>query len=214
MLKSIYLSIEEPISHFHGIENPSFNFSELNFRQLNIITANNSNDNKFIIGMLYNYRYNSHKLDLEKVEHSFILSNLNKNNGCYPCEYELSKFEKPSICYRKTFREFFLKGKDINCLTYPENNLSGHEQSNIGNELAEMVESSERQIFMQTNSDHIINAIRVSIKEGVISHRKVKIFHNDTLTKITEIHIDKNGTLSEYPDGLLDEWGNQLTKLI
>ncbi len=214
MLKSIYLSIEEPIKNFHGIQNPSFNFSELNFRQLNIMTAKNSNDNKFIIGMLYNYGNNSHKLDLKKVEYSFILSNLDKNNGYYPCEYELSKFEKPSICYRNTFKEFFMNSKDINCLTYPENNLSGHEQSHIGNVLAEMVESGERQIFLQTNSDHIINAIRVSIKEGVISHRKVRIFHNDTLTKITQIYIDKNGTLSEYPDGLLDEWGNQLTKLL
>jgi hypothetical protein len=32
--------------------------------------------------------------------------------------------------------------------------------------------------------------------------------------KITDIKIDKNGTLSEYPENLLDEWANQLSKLI
>ncbi|MDR1022210.1 MAG: DUF3696 domain-containing protein [Prevotellaceae bacterium] len=33
-------------------------------------------------------------------------------------------------------------------------------------------------------------------------------------SKITQIKVDKNGTLSDYPKDFLDEWSNQLSKLI
>jgi hypothetical protein len=33
-------------------------------------------------------------------------------------------------------------------------------------------------------------------------------------SKVINIEIDRNGTLSDYPDNLLTEWSNQLSKLI
>jgi hypothetical protein len=34
------------------------------------------------------------------------------------------------------------------------------------------------------------------------------------MTRVTEIFIDRHGELSNYPDGLLDEWSNLLGRLI
>ena len=33
-------------------------------------------------------------------------------------------------------------------------------------------------------------------------------------TKITPIKVDKNGELDDYPKDFLDEWSNQLLKLL
>ncbi|MGB0931491.1 MAG: DUF3696 domain-containing protein, partial [Chitinophagales bacterium] len=38
--------------------------------------------------------------------------------------------------------------------------------------------------------------------------------NGEQYSDITPIYIDKNGTLSSYPKGFLDEWGNQISKLI
>ena len=77
------------------------------------------------------------------------------------------------------------------------------------------------QIVIETHSDHILNGIRVAVKEKHISNDKVIAFYFDKVvetseqySKITNIEIDKNGELSDYPKNMLDEWSNQLLKLI
>ena len=37
--------------------------------------------------------------------------------------------------------------------------------------------------------------------------------NNDQETIITDISVDRKGSLSEFPDGLLDEWGVIMTEL-
>ena len=32
-------------------------------------------------------------------------------------------------------------------------------------------------------------------------------------TEVTTINVDKNGELDNYPEGLLDEWGNLMSQL-
>ena len=77
------------------------------------------------------------------------------------------------------------------------------------------------QVFVETHSDHIINGVRVAVKDGKLSAKNVKIFYFDRIldsveqySNIEEIQIDKNGELSNYPKGFLDEWNEQLMKLI
>ena len=77
------------------------------------------------------------------------------------------------------------------------------------------------QIFAETHSDHIINGIRVAVKNKELSTAKAKLFYFDRVldsseqySAVEEILIDKNGELSDYPKSFLDEWNEQLMELI
>jgi predicted ATPase len=76
-------------------------------------------------------------------------------------------------------------------------------------------------IFVETHSDHIINGIRVAVKNNHLDALNAKIFYfdrvldqSDQYSQVEEIRIDKNGELSSYPKAFMDEWNEQLMKLI
>jgi len=73
--------------------------------------------------------------------------------------------------------------------------------------------SNIRWNIIVTNSDHIINRLRVAKKNKEIDELIIE-FHPFESDKVITIEVDKNGTCSKYPIGFLDEWGNQLMKLI
>ncbi len=102
----------------------------------------------------------------------------------------------------------------------PEHNLHPKGQAAVGR-LISRASRNPVQLIVKTHSDHVLNAIRTGIKE----HPPLKdgtvlfFFSNDVsegtrYTSVTDIKIDDKGTLSEYPEGLLDEWGGQLIKLL
>lgn len=74
------------------------------------------------------------------------------------------------------------------------------------------------QIICESHSDHIINGVRVAVKEGAIAKDDVAVvYYNkdaDQNTKTTQIDMDCNGNLDNYPEGLLDEWGALMARLI
>jgi len=102
----------------------------------------------------------------------------------------------------------------------PESHIHPKGQAKLGKLMA-LAASLGAQLFIETHSDHILNGIRVAVKEQCIDMSKVNILYFDKETtdaeqysKITQIKVDKNGTLSDYPKDFLDEWSNQLSKLI
>lgn len=87
--------------------------------------------------------------------------------------------------------------------------------------LISLAASTGAQIFIETHSDHILNGIRVAAKENKIDSKKIQFLFFDKVTTefeqfttITPIGVDKNGELSNYPKNFLDEWNNQLFKLM
>jgi len=102
----------------------------------------------------------------------------------------------------------------------PESHIHPRGQAELG-KLISLAASTGAQLFVETHSDHILNGIRVAVKENSIDKSKVNVMYFDKVTtdkeqftKITQIKVDKNGTLSEYPSNFLDEWSNLLSKLI
>ncbi len=102
----------------------------------------------------------------------------------------------------------------------PESHIHPRGQAELG-KLISLAASIGAQLFVETHSDHILNGIRVAVKENLIDKSKVNVLYfekttteKEQFTKINQIKVDKNGTLSEEPDGFLDEWGNQLLKLL
>ena len=74
------------------------------------------------------------------------------------------------------------------------------------------------QIICESHSDHVINGVRVAVKKEKIPNEKVGISffskNKEQETKVDNIYIDRKGNLSDYPSGLLDEWGILMTELI
>jgi predicted ATPase len=102
----------------------------------------------------------------------------------------------------------------------PESHVHPRGQAELGKLIA-LAANVGAQLFVETHSDHILNGIRVAVKDNCIDKSKVNIMYFDKVTtdseqysKITPIKVDKNGELSEYPVNFLDEWSNQLLKLV
>lgn len=112
------------------------------------------------------------------------------------------------------------KSGDLLIIENPESHIHPRGQAELGKLIA-LVAQNDVQVIIETHSDHILNGIRVGVKENPIMKDRTVMFYfkkmvteNEQYSKVTDIEIDKNGTLSEYPENLLDEWSNQLSKLI
>lgn len=102
----------------------------------------------------------------------------------------------------------------------PESHIHPRGQAELG-KLISLAAANGTQLFVETHSDHLINGIRVAVKERLIDKDKVHIayFHMNTnqsekYSIIEDIRVDENGGLSNYPDAFMDEWTNQLLKLM
>ena len=117
----------------------------------------------------------------------------------------------------------------------PEAHLHPRGQAEVGKLLARAAAAGV-QLFVETHSDHVINGVRVAVKEGVVAPEDVHIAfferkrHANNLKSpkqtscmqaATEIYstmqdilVDRSGSLSMYPDGFMDEWNNQLMELL
>ena len=102
----------------------------------------------------------------------------------------------------------------------PEAHLHPKGQAKMG-ELIAKCASTGTQLFVETHSDHIVNGLRVAVKEKIVATNQVGINYfsknnenGESFTISTPIKIGINGELSDYPQDFIDEWENQLMKLI
>ncbi len=118
---------------------------------------------------------------------------------------------------------------DIVVIENPEAHLHPRGQSAMGNLIARAA-ASGIQLFVETHSDHVINGIRVAVKDGIIKPKDVNIAfferkghdiensdgttHKEYYAEERDIKIDSQGSLSEYPEDFMDEWNNQLMELM
>jgi predicted ATPase len=80
------------------------------------------------------------------------------------------------------------------------------------------------QIVVETHSDHLLNGMRIAVKEGILPHTDMgclfftlpksenKIYRDATL--VDDIQIDKFGMLTDWPTNFFDETEKNLLKLI
>lgn len=99
----------------------------------------------------------------------------------------------------------------------PESHLHPKGQARMADLIAR-VASRGTQVICESHSDHIINGIRIAVKEEKLSCGDLSIIYfdkdEDQVTHTVEIAVDKNGNLSDYPEGFLDEWGIQMSALL
>lgn len=99
----------------------------------------------------------------------------------------------------------------------PEAHLHPYSQSRIGYFLA-LIAACNRQVIIETHSDHVINGIRLAVKQNRIDSTKVS-FNSITkntaasISKVEQIKIDGNGKLEHWPIGFFDQIENDLAML-
>lgn len=113
-----------------------------------------------------------------------------------------------------------IKPNSILIIENPEAHIHPRGQAELGKLMA-LSASYGAQLFIETHSDHIINGIRVAVKNKLIPQKDVGFFYftkktskDEQFSELTEIKVDKNGELSTYPKDFLDEWNNQLLRLV
>lgn len=102
----------------------------------------------------------------------------------------------------------------------PEAHLHPRGQRKMG-ELIALCASNGVQIFLETHSDHILNGIRIGVKQKILSGNQIGLFYfsknekDDKTVHCVECpHIYDNGRLDYWPDGFFDEWERALDELI
>jgi predicted ATPase len=100
----------------------------------------------------------------------------------------------------------------------PEAHLHPSGQTKMGKMLA-LASACGIQIVVETHSDHLLNGIRIAVKEGELRHSDVKCFffttdNSDEPANVERISIDCFGMLDHWPVGFFDESEKNLLRLI
>lgn len=73
------------------------------------------------------------------------------------------------------------------------------------------------QIIMETHSDHVLNGVRLMVKEGVLKPEDTAVHffrRTGTGAEVVSPRVGPDGMLSEWPPGFFDEWENSLEQLL
>lgn len=102
----------------------------------------------------------------------------------------------------------------------PESHLHPRGQFRIGTFLS-LVAASGTQVVMETHSDHVLNAVRIAVKDQILSPTDVTVLYFERSARdgrfvhaATQIEIDKHGRMSLWPAGFFDEFDMALDRLI
>lgn len=108
---------------------------------------------------------------------------------------------------------------DLIIIENPEAHIHPAGQRMLG-ELIARAGAGGAQIIVETHSDHIINGIRISVKEKYIDKDDVQIafFFKDESKgychTYQKLQVFEDGKLSTWPKGFLDEWEKALIDLL
>ena len=98
----------------------------------------------------------------------------------------------------------------------PEAHLHPRGQARMGAFLAQMA-SAGVQILLETHSDHVMDGVRIAIRDGTLRPDDAA-FHYFTRTENTTTlitpHIDAEGRLSEWPEGFFDQHRRNMANLV
>lgn len=116
------------------------------------------------------------------------------------------------------------KNGDLVIIENPEVYLHPKGQRILG-EMISLAASGGVQVIIETHSDHLLNGIRIAVKQNKIANSFTKLifFFKDQVhdEELGEIVVSKkvcpqileNGQLSSWPDGFFDEWDKALEEL-
>lgn len=110
------------------------------------------------------------------------------------------------------------KPNQILIIENPEAHLHPRAQSRLAHFLAKVAKTGV-QVFIESHSDHILNALRVAVKNKNLNPDDLQIFYfaenpDEDAPNIFTPQVDEDGRIDEWPDGFFDEWNNNLMELL
>lgn len=161
-----------------------------------------------------------------------LTSDIDRKTGIVSLQYNLSKESYSplnvgfGLSYVAPIVIALLKAKsdDLLIIENPEAHLHPKGQRKMG-ELISQAAAGGVQIIVETHSDHLLNGIRLSVKQKIIDRLKTRLnyFYRDekednTFGKYYEYkksspQILDDGRLSDWPEGFFDEWDKALMDL-
>ena len=88
-----------------------------------------------------------------------------------------------------------------------EAHLHPRAQSAVGRLLGRMA-GAGIQIFVETHSDHLLNGIRLAVRDSLLDQSAVALHFfgpDNDIGKILTVAIDKTGAISDWPEGFFDQ---------
>ncbi|WP_435059324.1 AAA family ATPase [Streptomyces sp. bgisy060] len=73
------------------------------------------------------------------------------------------------------------------------------------------------QVIMETHSDHVLNGVRLAVKQGRVTPEEVVLHYfrgNGTGAEIVSPRVNADGRIDQWPSGFFDELENTLDQLI
>jgi predicted ATPase len=107
------------------------------------------------------------------------------------------------------------KKDQIVVIDSPEAHLHPKGQSQMGRFLARMA-ASGLQLIIETHSDHLLNGLRVALREQIVDPAQVCIYffsQTQGINAVSSIRVDRNGNLSDWPKGFFDQAERDLSNL-
>jgi Uncharacterized conserved protein len=102
-------------------------------------------------------------------------------------------------------------------LENPEAHLHPRGQSMLAR-LACLAVSTGVQVVIESHSDHVLNGIRLAVKEGLLDSGQATVHYfsrdDEGRIAISTPTIGQDGMLSEWPAGFFDEWDRALDRLL
>ena len=98
----------------------------------------------------------------------------------------------------------------------PESHLHPRGQTKLA-ELAARAAIAGVQVFVETHSDHFMDGVRIAVRDGLIEPNDVAFhyFERDgNRSVVSSPQVDKDGRLSEWPEGFFDQHEENLARLL
>ncbi len=152
------------------------------------------------------------KVNSEDLRLTFTIGDVNKENVFSPLNTAFgNSYLLPIIVAVLTAK----KGGLI-LLENPESHLHPAAQFRLGEFLALAAENGI-QLIVETHSDHLLNGVRVAVKNRKVLPDNVAIqyfFERNGFHNVQRIELRDGGELDSWPNGFFDEWEKALTSLI
>jgi len=96
----------------------------------------------------------------------------------------------------------------------PEAHLHPRAQSQLAQFLAR-VSSCGVQVFIESHSDHILNALRIAVIDKIVTPEDLSIlyFQRDPEQPVVQIPVQPNGGIEEWPEGFFDQMDKDFSRL-
>jgi predicted ATPase len=106
------------------------------------------------------------------------------------------------------------KEGEILIVENPEAHLYPKAQSELSKFLAK-ISACGIQVFIESHSDHILNALRIAVLDKILSHEELSIlyFSQNTEQSVVKIPLDSDGRIEEWPDGFFDQMDKDFERL-